>query len=118
VAFFGHESICELVAGIKADQAGSQSAVAYQRTANKVSFKFTCQCIANPLAGISGALSPSDTPRRRDELQSGIGRLFIVKRPRPSRPRAVQISKTRFPVNRHAGFLFIEGVDQMISPTK
>jgi hypothetical protein len=28
--------------------------------------------------------------------------LFIEKRPRPSRPRTVKISKTRFPVNRKA----------------
>ncbi|OZI86112.1 hypothetical protein CFN58_13360, partial [Pseudomonas avellanae] len=43
---------------------------------------------------------PSHTPRRLEELRGSIGVLFITKRPRPARPRAVKMSKTRYPVNR------------------
>lgn len=80
----------------------SQAAIAHQRAPNDVSFKFACQFIANQLAIMAGALSPSHTPRRLDELRGCIGSMFIKKRPRPSRPRAVKISKTRFPVDRKA----------------
>ena len=78
----------------------SQAAVAHQRAPNEVSFKFACQFIANQMAVMAGALSPAHTPRRLAELRGCIGVMFIEKRPRPSRPRAVKISKTRFPVNR------------------
>ncbi len=80
----------------------SQAAVAHQRAPNEVSFKFACQFIANQMAVMAGALSPAHTPRRLAELRGCIGVMFIEKRPRPSRPRAVKISKTRFPVNRNA----------------
>ncbi|HHQ4887352.1 TPA: IS4 family transposase, partial [Aeromonas veronii] len=50
----------------------------------------------------AGALSPAHTPRRLAELRGSIGVMFIEKRPRPSRPKAVKISKTRFPVDRNA----------------
>jgi hypothetical protein len=36
------------------------------------------------------------------ELRGNVAALFIQKRPRPSRPRAVKISKTRYPVNHKA----------------
>lgn len=80
----------------------SQAAVAHRRAPNEVSFKFACQFIANQLAIMAGALSPSHTPRRLNELRGCIGSMFIEKRPRPSRPRAVKISKTRYPVDRKA----------------
>ncbi|MGU5643550.1 IS4-like element ISAeme15 family transposase, partial [Aeromonas caviae] len=80
----------------------SQAAIAHQRAPNEVSFKFACQFIANQMAVMAGALSPAHTPRRLAELRGCIGVMFIEKRPRPSRPRAVKISKTRFPVNRNA----------------
>lgn len=80
----------------------SQAAVAHQRAPNEVSFKFACQFIASQLVVIAGALSPAHTPRRLAELRGSIGALFIEKRPRPSRPRTVKISKTRFPVNHKA----------------
>ena len=80
----------------------SQAAVAHQRAPNEISFKFASQFIANQLAIMAGALSPAHTPRRLEELRGCIGSMFIEKRPRPSRPRAVKISKTRYPVNRNA----------------
>jgi hypothetical protein len=80
----------------------SQAAVAHQRAPSEVSFKFACQHIASHLVVMAAALSPSHTPRRLQELRGSIAVLFITKRPRPARPRAVKISKTRYPVNRKA----------------
>ena len=80
----------------------SQAAVAHQRAPSEISFKFVCQFIASQLMVMAGALSLANTPRRLAELRGSIGCLFIEKRPRPSRPRTVKISKTRFPVNRKA----------------
>jgi len=80
----------------------SQAAVAYGRAPNEISFKFACQFIASQMIVMAGALSPSHTPRRLQELRGNIGMMFIEKRPRPSRPRVVKISKTRYLVNRRA----------------
>ncbi|WCE92527.1 IS4-like element ISPsy33 family transposase [Pseudomonas syringae pv. actinidiae] len=80
----------------------SQAAVAHKRAPSEISFKFACQHIASHLVVMAGAVSPSHTPRRLEELRGSIGVLFITKRPRPARPRAVKMSKTRYPVNRKA----------------
>lgn len=80
----------------------SLAAVAHQHTPADVSFKFAYQYIAAQLMVMAGALSPGNTPRRLAELRGNIAALFIQKRPRPSRPRAVKISKTRYPVNYKA----------------
>lgn len=64
--------------------------------------KVACQCITSILAIMAGAISPSHTARRLSELRGCIGKLFVEKRPRPASPRALKISKTRYPVNRHA----------------
>lgn len=80
----------------------SLAAVAHKRAPCEVSFKFACQHIASHLVVMAGAISPSHTSRRLEELRGSVGALFITKRPRPSRPRAVKMSKTRFPVNRNA----------------
>lgn len=80
----------------------SQAAVAHQQVPADVSFKFAYQYIAAQLIVMAGALSPGHTPRRLAELRGNIAALFIQKRPRPSRPRAVKISKTRYPVNHKA----------------
>ncbi|MCG6578081.1 IS4 family transposase [Pseudomonas sp. AF32] len=80
----------------------SQAAVAHKRAPSEVSFKFACQHIASHLVVMAGAVSPSHTPRRLEELRGSIGVLFITKRPRPARPRAVKMSKTRYPVDRNA----------------
>ena len=39
---------------------------------------------------------------RLSQLRSGLGSLFLDHRPRPSRPRTMKISKTRYPVDRKA----------------
>ena len=80
----------------------SQAAVEHNRTPSEISFKFAFQFIATQLIVMAGAVSPGHTPRRLKELRGSLATLFIEKRPRPSRPRAVKISKTRYPVNRQA----------------
>jgi hypothetical protein len=80
----------------------SQAAVAHKHTPADVSFKFAYQYIAAQLIVMAGALSPGNTSRRLAELRGNIAALFIQKCPRPSRPRAVKISKTRYPVNYKA----------------
>jgi len=80
----------------------SQAAVEHNRAPSEISFKFACQFIATQLVVMAGAVSPGHTPRRLKELRGSLATLFIEKRPRPSRPRAVKISKTRYPVNRQA----------------
>jgi hypothetical protein len=80
----------------------SHAAVEYGRAPSQISFKFAFQFIATQLIVMAGAVSLSHTPRRLSELRGSLSNLFIEKRPRPSRPRAVKISKTRYPVNRSA----------------
>lgn len=41
-------------------------------------------------------------PRRLEHLRGNLEVVFITKRPRPSRPRAVKMSKTCYSVNSHA----------------
>lgn len=80
----------------------SQAAVEYQKSPSDVSFKFAFHFIAAQLIVMAGAISPAHTPRRLKDMRGCIANMFIEKRPRPSRPRAVKISKTRYPVNRYA----------------
>ncbi|OZY32477.1 hypothetical protein CJF34_12255 [Pseudomonas lundensis] len=54
------------------------------------------------LVVMAGAVPPSHTPRRLQALRDSIGMLFITKRPRPARPRAVKMSKTQYPDSRKA----------------
>ncbi|ECC3879379.1 IS4 family transposase, partial [Salmonella enterica subsp. indica] len=51
---------------------------------------------------LGNTVSPGTIPKRLEHLRGNLEALFITKRPRPSRPRAVKISKTRYPVNRYA----------------
>lgn len=80
----------------------SQAAVVHHRAPGDISFKFACHVIATQLFVMADALSPSRTPKRLAELRGSLGHLFIEKRPRPSRPRTVKMSKTRYPVNHNA----------------
>ncbi|EPL2888181.1 TPA: IS4 family transposase, partial [Serratia marcescens] len=47
-------------------------------------------------------ISPGTIPKRLMHLRGSVEAMFITKRPRPSRPRTVKLSKTRYPVNRNA----------------
>jgi len=82
----------------------SQAAVAHKQVPADVSFKFAYQYIAAQLIVMAGALSLGNTSGRLaiGELRGNVAALFIQKRPRSSRPRAVKISKTRYPVNHTA----------------
>jgi hypothetical protein len=80
----------------------SLAAVEHNRAPCDISFKFAFQFIASQLVVMAGAVSLAHTPRRLKELRGCLANLFIEKRPRPSRPRAVKISKTHYPFNRQA----------------
>ncbi len=80
----------------------SQAAVAFGRAPSDIRFKPACQYIAVQLIVMAAANPVSATGRRLAELRAGIGGMFLDHRPRPSRPRTVKISKTRFPVDRKA----------------
>lgn len=80
----------------------SQAAVAFGRSPSDIRFKPACQYIAVQLIVMAAANPISATGRRLSELRTGVGGMFLDHRPRPSRPRTVKISKTRFPVNRKA----------------
>lgn len=80
----------------------SLAAVAHERAPSDASFKFAFQFIASQLIVMAGAVSLGNTPKRLKELRGSLCTVFKEKRPRPSRPRAVKISKTRYPINRQA----------------
>ncbi|HET8807195.1 MAG TPA: IS4 family transposase [Methylophaga sp.] len=80
----------------------SLAAVSHGYSPDDVSFKFACQFITAELINMAVAVSPANTPKRLKNLRGNIAILFLKKRPRPSRPRAVKMSKTRYPVNYNA----------------
>ncbi|MBD3768354.1 MAG: transposase, partial [Gammaproteobacteria bacterium] len=80
----------------------SQEAVSYGKAPNQMSFKAACQYIAVQLIVMADALSPGKTGARLSEIRGGVASLIIENRPRPSRPRTVKMSKTRYPINRNA----------------
>lgn len=80
----------------------SQAAVAFERPPSDIRFKAVCQYIAVQLIVMAGANPLSRTGRRLSELRSGVGSLFLERRPRPTTPRTVKISKSRYPVDRNA----------------
>jgi len=80
----------------------SQAAVSYGRSPSEIRFKPACQFVAAQLIVMAAAHPMSKTGARLSELRSGVASLSLEKRPRPSRPRAVKISKTRHPINREA----------------
>lgn len=80
----------------------SQAAVAFGSSPSDIRFKPACQYIAVQLIVMAAANPISATGRRLSELRAGVGGLFLDHLPRPSRPRTVKISKTRFPVDRTA----------------
>lgn len=80
----------------------SQAAVAYGRSPGEIRFKPAYQYIAAQLIVMAATRSLSRTGARLSELRAGVASLFLDDRPRPSRPRTVKISKTRYPINRKA----------------
>lgn len=80
----------------------SMAAVSFDRAPSEIRFKPVCDYIAVQLIVMAAANPLSGTGRRLSELRSGIGNLFLERRPRPTTPRTVKISKTRYPVDRNA----------------
>lgn len=80
----------------------SQAAIAFGKSPSDMRFKPACQYIAVQLIVMAAANPISGTGRRLSQLRSGLGSLFLDHRPRPTRPRTVKISKTRYPVDRKA----------------
>lgn len=80
----------------------SQAAIAFGKRPSDMRFKPACQYIAVQLIVMAAANPVSGTGRRLSQLRSCLGSLFLDHRPRPSSPRTVKISKTRYPVDRKA----------------
>ncbi|MCS2159510.1 IS4 family transposase [Scandinavium sp. H11S7] len=80
----------------------TKAAEKHKKAPSEMSFKFAFQFIATEMIVLGNTVSPGTIPRRLEHLRGNLEAVFITKRPRPSRPRAVKMSKTRYPVNRHA----------------
>jgi hypothetical protein len=80
----------------------SKAAVSFDRPPWEIRFKPVCDYIAVQLIVMAASNPLSGTGRRLSELRSGVGSLFLDRRPRRTTPRTVKISKTRYPVDRNA----------------
>ena len=80
----------------------TRAAEKHKRAPSEISFKFAFQFIATEMIALGNTVSPGTIPKRLEHLRGNLEALFITKRPRPSRPRAVKMSKTRYPVNKNA----------------
>lgn len=78
----------------------TKAAEKHKKAASEISFKFAFQFIATEMIVLGNTASPGTIPKRLEHLRGALEVVFITKRPRPSRPRAVKISKTRYPVKR------------------
>lgn len=80
----------------------TKAAEKHKKAPSEISFKFAFQFIATEMTVLGNTVSPGTIPKRLEHLRGNLEAVFITKRPRPSRPRAVKMSKTRYPVNRSA----------------
>lgn len=80
----------------------TKAAEKHKKAPSEMSFKFAFQFIATEMIVLGNTVSPGTIPKRLENLRGNLEAVFITKRPRPSRPRAVKMSKTRYPVNNHA----------------
>lgn len=80
----------------------TKAAEKHKKAPSEISFKFAFQFIATEMIVLGNTASPGTIPKRLEHLRGNLDAVFITKRPRPSRPRAVKMSKTRYPVNRYA----------------
>ncbi|MGI9282552.1 MAG: IS4 family transposase, partial [Endozoicomonas sp.] len=80
----------------------SHAAAVHGQRVKDIRFKAAFHYIAANLVVMAEAKPESKTGMRLRELRSGISSLFLVRKPRPGRPRIVKMSKTRYPVNRNA----------------
>lgn len=80
----------------------TRAAEKHKKAPSEMSFKFAFQFIATEMIVLGNTVSPGTIPRRLEHLRGNLDAVFITKRPRPSRLRAVKMSKTRYPVNSRA----------------
>ncbi|MGS6551878.1 transposase, partial [Escherichia coli] len=80
----------------------TKAAEKHKKAASEISFKFAFQFIATEMIVLGNTASPGTIPKRLEHLRGALEVVFITKRPRPSRPRSVKISKTRYPVKHSA----------------
>lgn len=81
----------------------SHAAASHGQRASDVRLKMAFTFIAYNLIVMAAAKPESKTGMRLKELRSGMCNLFLErKKARPSRPRLVKHSKTRYPVSRNA----------------
>ena len=80
----------------------SHASASHGQRAKDIRFKMAFDYIAANLVVMAGAQPASKTGRRLKDLRSGISNLFLERKSRPSRPRMVKMSKTRYPVNYNA----------------
>ncbi|EAB5052354.1 IS4 family transposase, partial [Salmonella enterica] len=80
----------------------TKAAEKHKKAPSEISFKFAFQFIATEMIVLGNTASPGTIPKRLEHLRGNLEAVFITKRPRPSRPRAVKMSKTRYPINHHA----------------
>lgn len=79
------------------------AAAIYGQRASDIRFKMAFSYIASNLIVMAAAKPESKTGMRLQELRAGICNLFLDrKKARPSRPRMVKQSRTRYPVYRNA----------------
>ncbi len=72
------------------------------KAASEISFKFAFQFVATEMIEQGNTALPETIPKRLEYLRGALETEFITKRPQQSRPRAVKISKTHYPVKRSA----------------
>ena len=80
----------------------SQAAVAHGRAPADIRFKPACDYIAVQLIVMAAANPLSATGRRLSELRAGVASLFLQRQNRPTTPRTVKMSKTRYPIDKRA----------------
>lgn len=80
----------------------TRAAEKHKKAPSEMSFKFAFQFIATEMIVLGNTVSPGTIPKRLEHLRGNLEAVFITKRPRPSRPVAVKMSKTSYPVNHSA----------------
>jgi len=78
------------------------AAVSFDRAPSDIWLKAVSDYVAVRLIVMATSNSLSATARRLSELRGVIGSLFLERHLRPSTPRTVEMSKSRYPVDRNA----------------
>ncbi|EBM5320490.1 IS4 family transposase [Salmonella enterica] len=74
----------------------------HKKAPSEISFRLAFQFIATEMIIQVNTVSPGTILRRLEHLRGNLETVFITKRPRPARPRAAKMSKTRYPVTPRA----------------